>query len=189
MMMINQVIVVVSTLSMLFSSTFAATCPTGSIRCAGGQHSNEAKFDYYQLALSSASTFCAEHPRNRGSAECQGNYGLVLHGMWPTNADGTWPQACGDKVANDDLVSMLDQSVTGWRDVAPEYADCMAAHEWYCHGTCSGLSQVDYFSAAITNARNIIANNNLPTDQDVNFKINQDGSTWTPGSGGGNGDL
>src|SRR5690348_10504812 len=111
-MLVNQIAIMLGVFMLsFFSEASDSGCPR-RIRCAGGSHSNVAgNFDFYALALSSAPKFCEEHPSN-SSPECNpdNQYGLVLHGLWPTNDDQTWPQACDTKtpVSNDELVSILD---------------------------------------------------------------------------------
>src|SRR5580704_17244381 len=53
-------------------------------------------FDYYLLTLSWAPEFCATHKSNASSSECdrQRHYGFVVHGLWPENEDGSYPQHC-----------------------------------------------------------------------------------------------
>ena len=54
------------------------------------------EFDYYLLTLSWAPEFCATNPNGRTSAECASNkhMGLVVHGLWPQDNDGKWPESC-----------------------------------------------------------------------------------------------
>jgi ribonuclease T2 len=97
------------------------------------------KFDYYQLTLSWAPEFCATQGANRSSSECDPgrHYGLVVHGLWPQNDDGSWPHNCAgaSPVSNEIVREMLP--------IMP--ARGLIQHEWATHGTCSGLSTQDYF--------------------------------------------
>jgi ribonuclease T2 len=115
----------------------ASTTPSAS-RSAGPQTSaSAASFDFYLLNLSWSPEFCYSHP---AAAECAAHPAFVLHGMWPQNNDGTYPENCSDAPGPSDPAQ--------YRDI---YADQgLLAHEWSTHGTCSGLSADAFFSAART---------------------------------------
>jgi len=109
-----------------------------------GHHGNQAdntpgSFDLYLLVLSWAPEFCATHASNASSSECdpKRHNGFVVHGMWPENNDGSYPQHCAPA-----------QPVAGAtvdRILAIIPARGLIQHEWATHGTCSGLSAHDYF--------------------------------------------
>jgi ribonuclease I len=170
-MLIKVVIFVVS-----FVAIASARSSSGSscnMRCSRrGDSSTAGDFEYYNLAMSSAPSFCSSHQKLRSSSECSGDYCLVLHGFWPTNSDGTWPSACGPQMSNDELVQVLNESVPDWQTIAPEYDVCMAAHEWYCHGTCSALSAGDYFKMAFEAARPYIKPSDCNADASYYFDKN-----------------
>jgi ribonuclease T2 len=97
-------------------------------------------FDYYLLTLSWAPEFCATQSSSASSSECDPSrhYGLVVHGLWPQNNDGSYPQHCGSSspVAS----ATVQQMIT----IMPSRG--LIQHEWQTHGTCSGLSAQDYFA-------------------------------------------
>lgn len=97
------------------------------------------KFDFYLLTLSWAPEFCATHPGNASPAECDPHrhYGLVVHGLWPENDDGSYPQHCAPArpVAQSTVQQMLP--------IMPDRG--LIQHEWSTHGTCSGLETKEYF--------------------------------------------
>ena len=93
-----------------------------------------AKFDYYLLTLSWSPEFCFSH---RSAPECASHPGFVLHGLWPENFDGTYPEHCSDAP----LPTALE---TG----SPYPDPRLARHEWETHGTCSGLTPQQYFETA-----------------------------------------
>ena len=97
-------------------------------------------FDYYLLALSWAPEFCATHPDNASSSECapDRHLGFVVHGMWPQNESGSYPENCGpaSPVAQGTVRRMLA--------VMPSRG--LIQHEWRTHGTCTGLAADDYFA-------------------------------------------
>ena len=96
-------------------------------------------FDYYLLVLSWAPEFCATHQSSKSSSECDPSrhYGFVVHGLWPQNNNGSYPQDCGtaQPVSNEIVREMLP--------IMP--ARGLIQHEWATHGTCSGLSSQQYF--------------------------------------------
>jgi ribonuclease T2 len=93
------------------------------------------QFDFYLLNLSWSPEFCHSHP---AAAQCAVHSTFVLHGLWPQNSDGTWPQNCSTTPGPADP--------SRYSDI---YSDpSLLQHEWAKHGTCSGLSPDGYFSAA-----------------------------------------
>jgi ribonuclease T2 len=112
----------------------------GSQSASSGANNTPGSFDYYQLTLSWAPQFCASQQGKAPSSECdpKRHYGLVVHGLWPQNDNGSYPQDCAPA-----------QPVSG--DIVREMLPIMPArgliqHEWSKHGTCSGLSAQDYFA-------------------------------------------
>ncbi len=97
------------------------------------------EFDYYLLSLSWAPTYCLTHTDD--GAECSGKgYGFVLHGLWPQYDSGGYPADCE---TDTDLSA---QAAAKGRTIYP--SERLMKHEWQEHGTCSGLSAIDYFNAA-----------------------------------------
>jgi ribonuclease T2 len=98
------------------------------------------QFDYYLLTLSWAPEFCAAHRNNAASTECDPSrhYGFVVHGLWPENENGSYPQHCGtaQPVSQDIVRQMLP--------LMPDRG--LIQHEWSTHGTCSGLESQAYFA-------------------------------------------
>ena len=89
-------------------------------------------FDFYVLALSWSPEFCHSHP---SKPECtSGQFGLVVHGLWPQLEDG-YPENCSN------APGLSDPS--GMTDIMPDQS--LVAHEWTTHGTCSGLNADSYF--------------------------------------------
>ena len=92
-------------------------------------------FDFYLLTLSWSPEFCATHP---GKPECAAHPGFVLHGLWPQNSDGTYPENCSDAPG--------PSNPGAYSDILPDAG--LLAHEWQTHGTCSGLAPDPYFTLA-----------------------------------------
>lgn len=97
------------------------------------------QFDYYLLTLSWAPQFCTTQAGSGSASECgQGHhFGFVVHGLWPENQDGSYPQHCGSSspVSGDIVRQMMP--------IMP--ASYLIQHEWSTHGTCSGLDSQTYF--------------------------------------------
>jgi ribonuclease T2 len=127
-----------------------AACAAVAATPAGAKHKHPSTesgdFDYYVLSLSWAPVYCEAHPGDQ--AECgQTRYGFVLHGLWPQFQAGGYPQSCSTS-------NRLDADARAFADrIYP--SEKLVAHEWDRHGTCSGLSAMDYFKAADA-ARNAI---------------------------------
>ena len=80
---------------------------------------------------------------------------FTIHGLWPQYDTTGYPSSCTNEPFNPSIPNEvgLDTMVMRWPDVKydvnnPNY-DSFWEHEWTKHGTCSGLSQYDYFAAAI----------------------------------------
>lgn len=91
-------------------------------------------FDFYLLNLSWSPEYCHSHP---DAAECARRSTFVLHGLWPQNSDGSYPENCGGKPFPDP---------SAFSDIYPDAG--LLEHEWKTHGVCTGLSAVDFFGAA-----------------------------------------
>jgi ribonuclease T2 len=127
------------TVACALSMTACKTAPKEPARTATASPSSN--FDYYLLALSWAPEFCAVHDDTASSSECDPRHhsGLVVHGLWPQNNDGTYPQNCAP------ARPVAEQTVQHMLAVMP--ARGLIQHEWATHGTCSGLAAQDYFAA------------------------------------------
>ncbi|MEE9455397.1 MAG: ribonuclease T2 [Paracoccaceae bacterium] len=120
--------------------TFCAALVFATPTWADGEAAGD--FDYYVMALSWTPSWCALDGDARQSPQCDADqgFGFTLHGLWPQYEQG-WPAYC--------RTSARDPS----RSQTNAMADIMGSgglawHEWKKHGRCSGLSAVDYFSAA-----------------------------------------
>ena len=121
----------------------------------------EAKlFDSYVFAMSYMNDFCNSHPTK---IECKTRLDhpeMVLHGLWP-NLHGDARHAyqyCsisqeefGKNWCNSsfDVSSKMEANdFTSLSEVMPGVQSCLYNHEWYAHGTCSGMSVKEYFKMA-----------------------------------------
>ena len=92
-------------------------------------------FDFYLLTLSWSPEFCYSHPT---ATECAQHPTFVLHGLWPQNTDGSYPEHCSDAPG--------PANPSQYSDIFPDQG--LLAHEWQTHGTCSGLAPDAYFQLA-----------------------------------------
>lgn len=109
--------------------------PEPAARPAAEQARAAAQFDFYLLNLSWSPEFCHSHPT---AAECAAHSTFVLHGLWPQNNNGSYPQNCSSAPGPSDP--------SQFSDIYPDPS--LLEHEWKTHGTCSGLPPDDFFSSA-----------------------------------------
>ena len=106
---------------------------SGGQQNGSGRHHNSraltaapGQFDFYVLNLSWSPEFCHGHP---SAAECAQHRAFTLHGLWPQNNDGTYPEDCSDAPG--------PANPAQYADIYPDAT--LLQHEWQTHGTCSGL--------------------------------------------------
>lgn len=120
-------------------------------------------FSYYLLVLSYAPNFCDQPQGNKDPQECGAGrrVGFVVHGLWPQGEDTRGPEYCNpaSPVAQAIVQATLRYIPT----------ESLIQHEWASHGTCSGLSAADYFTA-LRKARDSVS---LPPDIDQPAKTLQ----------------
>ncbi len=128
--------------------------------CWGERDPAEAPFDFYVLSLSWSPSYCATDARP-GERQCRSDVrqGFIVHGLWPQNESG-WPEFCepGSREWVPDEV--VDEIV----DLIPSPG--LIGHQWRKHGSCSGLSQQDYFEVT-RRAREKVAVPELPASGDA----------------------
>lgn len=102
-------------------------------------------FDFYVLAMSWSPGYCAAEGDRANPQQCgaDAEFAFIVHGLWPQFERG-WPEFC-------ETGAPLSVS----RDQAEQMAEIMPSaglmrHQWTKHGSCTGLSQPDYF--AVTRA-------------------------------------
>jgi ribonuclease T2 len=103
------------------------------------RHEDGGSFDYYLMSLSWSPSYCEAHPQDAEQCSHKG-FGFVLHGLWPQNRDGSWPQHCTNGVEPD--------AATVERTLAFMPSRRLIEHEWQAHGSCSGLDPKTYFGLA-----------------------------------------
>ncbi|MBV1867259.1 MAG: ribonuclease T2 [Marinosulfonomonas sp.] len=111
-------------------------------RLASADGERAGDFDYYILSLSWSPNWCALEGDARGSPQCDDNreLGWVLHGLWPEFEQG-WPSYCRtshrapSRSQTAAMADIMGSSGAAW-------------YQWKKHGTCSGLSAVEFFNIA-----------------------------------------
>lgn len=112
------------------------TAPKASPKAAQGSG-----FDFYVLSLSWSPTFCQSGEARDGDPQCATDKprGFVVHGLWPQNEKG-YPQFCESREP-ERVPSSIGRDLSAFM---PSMG--LIGHQWRKHGTCSGLSQQDYFA-------------------------------------------
>ncbi|MEP9371139.1 ribonuclease [Mesorhizobium sp. KR1-2] len=97
-------------------------------------------FDFYVLSLSWSPSYCAADAQEARSQQCNGGrpYAFVVHGLWPQFERG-YPEDCPT-----DSPRVPEREARNLLDIMPAVG--LIGHEWRKHGSCSGLSQDDYFA-------------------------------------------
>lgn len=130
-------------------------------------------FDFYVLSLSWSPSYCAmEGPRaNRQQCGSRRPFGFVVHGLWPQNERG-YPSNCRLDGARSRGGYVPRPLISSLSDIMPSTG--LIAHQWRKHGSCSGLSQNDYF-ATLRNAYEAVtippSLRNVATDRRVDPQL------------------
>ena len=98
-------------------------------------------FDFYVLALSWSPSYCLAEGAGGNRQQCgeDRDFGFVVHGLWPQFVSG-YPEYCPSREP-ERVPSKLGRD---YLDIVPSMG--LIGHQWRKHGSCSGLSQRDYFS-------------------------------------------
>jgi len=80
---------------------------------------------------------------------------LTIHGLWPQYNTTGYPSSCNNEPFDVSVPEMigLSKMIQYWPNVQATEStasyDSFWEHEWTKHGTCTGLSQYEYFNSAI----------------------------------------
>lgn len=110
------------------------------------------------LVLTWAPSLCKVDPSNQG---CQsGHVGklgqkIILHGLWPQPSSEQFcdvSKTVVDRGRDPKDLPAVDLPVEVRSDLQSLMSDAsvMVPHEWYTHGTCSGVPPAEYFGDAVT---------------------------------------
>lgn len=117
------------------------------------------EFDFYVLSLSWSPSYCASEGPRANKQQCGTNrpFGFVVHGLWPQNEWG-YPANCQlDNIRSRGGGGYVPrQIISSLSDIMPSAG--LVAYQWRKHGSCSGLSQGEYFSTL----RNAFDQVNIP---------------------------
>jgi ribonuclease T2 len=127
--------------SRLLVCVVGLTVGVGALARGHGHHGADVagRFDYYLMSLSWSPSYCEAHPDEKSQCNHQG-YGFVLHGLWPQNRDGSWPQHCSAEAPPDEATIEHTLAFMPSRN--------LIEHEWQTHGSCTGLDARAYFGLA-----------------------------------------
>jgi ribonuclease T2 len=125
---------------LLFAALLVFVLPLVAASLARAEGETAGDFDYYVLALSWSPNWCALEGDARGAAQCDEDFGWIVHGLWPQYEDG-WPSYCPT------AARPPSRGMTGAQ------ADLFGAggaawYQWKKHGVCSGLAAQDYYRLA-----------------------------------------
>lgn len=140
--------------------TFATASPAAPIKREAG------RFDYYVLALSWQPAFCEFHtdkPECHDQTDARYDAkSLALHGLWPSVRGDTRHDYgfCGvsrDVQEKDrrrawcamPALNLPESEHERLTMFMPGARSCLERHEWFRHGSCSGLAENDYFDKAL----------------------------------------
>ncbi len=97
------------------------------------QKGTPGQFDFYLLNLVPAAEFCKI--KDVGPHCVPPRYGIVGHGLWPQNNDGTYPVFCDTRSG--------PRNPNKYLTLTPNLA--LLDHEWQKHGTCTSLDADAFF--------------------------------------------
>lgn len=148
----------------IINQIHAESVPTATRSLRQNLESNQPPFNFYVLSMSFQPEFCYSHYSHKKHDQYPGcahpletwKHNLTIHGLWPQYVDGTWPSTCSNEKFDPAIMEefgwdLLDErwpNVKASESNIEEYVTFWE-HEWTKHGTCSGLSQHDYFNAAL----------------------------------------
>ncbi|KAL7500096.1 hypothetical protein ACHAWT_009058 [Skeletonema menzelii] len=133
-------------------------------------------FDFYVFSMTYQPEFCVHkdqqpegchHPKQIWDR-------LTIHGLWPNNNDGSYPQNCSnEKFDLSNLQPIREELEQKWPNIQAPSSNTARhvdfwEHEWGKHGTCSGLSQLDYFSHAL---KELIPTPSIVTDAEEQHAV------------------
>ncbi|MEM1378714.1 MAG: ribonuclease T [Pseudomonadota bacterium] len=97
-------------------------------------------FGFYVLALSWSPGYCRSQGDRGNRQQCGDgtSFEWVVHGLWPQFERG-FPEFCGAR-GDERVPRALGETLF---DIMPSMG--LIGHQWRKHGSCSGLTQDDYF--------------------------------------------
>jgi len=118
---------------------------------------NQTTPDIYLLAYFWEPESCQSSTTNAGCNEPMPYWGnhFTIHGLWPQFSSGGYPQYCTNEVYDSKVTTKIGSDMLKyWPNIQYVFNDPLYTsfweHEWSKHGTCTGLSQEDYFQITIS---------------------------------------
>jgi ribonuclease I len=138
------------------------------------------KADLYVFAYLWEPESCYKNPTWSQCSDPQSFWGnhFVIHGLWPQYSSGGYPSDCTSESFDETVINEigLEDMNHYWPNVKSEPTDAdydsFWQHEWTKHGTCSPLSQLDYFNTTLILGK-IFGTPSLITDN-VGANVNGD---------------
>ncbi len=117
-----------------------ASAASAQERRSDNRQDHAGQFDFYVLSLSWSPTFCASQGGNRNDQQCSTDkdFRFIVHGLWPQYEKG-YPDFCETKEPGR-VPNSLGEPLF---DIMPSMG--LIGHQWRKHGSCTGLTQRDYF--------------------------------------------
>lgn len=115
-------------------------------------------WEYFVLAISWTPSWCVQTGDARDDARCADGAGAgwLVHGLWPQNSDGSWPEYCDTVQA-----APRPEQISAMIDIMG--SEGLALHQWRKHGTCTGESAEGYFALM----RRAFEAMRMPSDADM----------------------
>jgi ribonuclease T2 len=128
---------------------------SGSGKSSGGGNSGDPTM--YVFAYSWTPGFCNTESNDPGCSNPESYWKnhFTIHGLWPQYTTEGYPANCSNEpfTSKSPEAVGMDSMNQYWPNVQAKTTDSdyddFWQHEWSKHGTCSGLSQTDYFNTTI----------------------------------------
>ena len=80
---------------------------------------------------------------------------FTIHGLWPQYSSGGYPTFCTNEAYNSEVTTKIGSDMLKyWPNIQYTFNDPLYTsfweHEWSKHGTCTGLTQEDYFQTTLS---------------------------------------
>jgi ribonuclease T2 len=138
--------------AVLLAATVLAACePQTAVSSSSRTIPQGDGYDFFVLSLSWSPSYCEIEGAGANRQQCgrANKHGFVVHGLWPQFERG-WPEFCNSS----EPARVPESIVRTVIDLMPSAG--LVGHQWRKHGSCTGLSQEDYFSV-VRRAREKIA--------------------------------
>ncbi|MBO6719338.1 MAG: ribonuclease [Rhizobiaceae bacterium] len=94
------------------------------------------------MSLSWSPSYCAAEGANANRNQCDTDrdFAFIAHGLWPQFTSG-YPEYCASAEPERVPYHLVDTVI----DIMPSAG--LIGHQWRKHGSCTGLTQAEYFEA------------------------------------------